>query len=121
MLAMTAALVIILLRTSDRGQIIFALLVSNFLAMLLAHQFFPSPYSIIAWMAPMLIGVLFYCLAAMSSIHYGVNAWTQVSPYAGALPIDWMTAGAGGGVLGHWISQRIHELRHFEKQEKGEQ
>lgn len=120
MLAITVVLVLVLLRTSDRGQIVFALLAANFLAMLVAHQVFPSPYSMVAWLAPMLIGMLFYALAAVSAINSGVNAWSQVSPYAGVLPIDWMTAGAGGGVLGHWVSERIHELRHFEKHEKGQ-
>jgi hypothetical protein len=42
-----------------------------------------------------------------------------VQPYAYALPIDWMTVGEGGALLGYWVSQRIHEIRHFEKAQKG--
>lgn len=121
MLALAIVLVIVLLRTADRGQIIFALLTANLLGMLAAHQVFPARSSVVAWVGPMLIGVLFYILAVVGALTHsdaGANLWASVTLYANPLPIDWMTAGAGGGVLGYWISERIHELRHIERHEQ---
>ena len=118
-LVASVVLVLVLLQSADRGQIIFALLAANLLGMLIAHQVFPARSLVVAWLAPMLMGMAFYVLAAVGALHDGANAWAHVSPIAAlALPIDWMTAGAGGGVVGFWISQRIHELKHLEKQEK---
>lgn len=118
-LVVSVVLVLVLLRSPDRGQVIFSLLAANLLGVLVAHQVFPARTTVAAWLAPMLVGMAFYVLAAVSSIHSGPNAWASVDLTATALPIDWMTAGAGGGVLGYWISERIHELKHFENQEKG--
>ncbi|MFB3892123.1 MAG: hypothetical protein ACE15C_08890 [Phycisphaerae bacterium] len=108
----------LLMRSGLRGQIIFALLVSNSLGILLGHQFFPTRHALVAWAMPMLIGILLYALAAASAIKGGANAWVHVSDLYQALPVDWLTAGAGGGVLGFWVSERIHEMRHFERKEK---
>ena len=37
--------------------------------------------------------------------------------YARVLPIDWLTFGIGGGLLGHWLSSRMHEAKHIEEKE----
>lgn len=126
MLAISIILILVLLRTSDSGQVIFALLTANFLAVLAAQQSFPTRSSVSAWAGPMLIGILFYLLATFGAMAFpqgqqaGPNLWANVMLYACPLPIDWMTAGAGGGVLGYWISQRIREIKHIDKTEKDE-
>ena len=113
-------MLMLLMRSSHRGQIIFALFASFLLATLIAHQQFATQFSVISWGSALLTGVLFYMLAIASSGHVGPNVWIRVQPFARALPIDWMTAGGAGGVLGYWISERIHELRHIERHAENE-
>ena len=48
-LGLTLCLVWLLARSSDRGQILFALVAGNFLATLIAYQVFPSRLSWAAW------------------------------------------------------------------------
>lgn len=112
------ALLLVLLRSNDRGQIIFAVFTSCLVALLIAHQVLTCPLSIVAWLMPMILGLAIYLLSSISPIGGEVTDWTKVSLLARALPVDWMTAGAGGGVLGYWISERIHEARHIEKQQQ---
>lgn len=120
MLALIVAIVLLMLlmRSADRGQILFALLGGSATAVMVAHQVFPAPYSIVAAAVPVLTAVLFYALAALTSIGGSAHAWIDVPLYARALPVDWLTAGTGGAVLGYWISARIHESRLMEQLEQ---
>lgn len=105
-------LVVLLMRSTARGQVIFAVAAGSFLAVLIAHQLFPTPFSAIAWLTPLLAGVIIYAVSAYTSS--SVQA-ADVPLYASALPIDWLTVGGGGAMLGFWVSSRIFEARHFEK------
>ena len=116
-----AGLLLALMRSSDRGQIVFALVASFFLAVFVAHQKFPTPCGAGAWMLPALLAVCSYVLAATAGVGPGPQGWIEVSHYARALPVDWMTAGAGGAMLGYWVSLRVHEARYFEKQADADQ
>jgi len=111
----SSILLMLLMRSAHRGQIVFALFASFLLATLIAHQQFATRFSVVSWGSALLTGVLFYMLAIASSGRVGPNIWIRVQSFARALPIDWMTAGGAGGVLGYWISERIHELRHIER------
>ncbi len=102
-------------RSADRGQILFALLISFLLAQLIAHWVFPVPYSIVAWSSPMLVGIGSFCVTAATLADGRPQAWADIPMIARALPIDWMTAGGGGALMGFWISSRVRELRHMEK------
>ena len=113
-------MLMLLMRSTHRGQIIFALFASFLLATLIAHQQFATRVSVVAWGSALLTGILFYMLAMASSGRVGPNVWIKVQLFARALPIDWMTAGGAGGVLGYWISERIHELRHIERHAENE-
>ena len=110
----SSIMLMLLMRSTHRGQIVFALFASFLLATLIAHQQFATRFSVVSWGSALLTGVIFYMLAIASSGEVGANIWIKVQPFARALPIDWMTAGGAGGVLGYWISERIHELRHIE-------
>jgi hypothetical protein len=116
----SSIMLMLLMQSSHRGQIIFALFASFLLASLIAHQQFATRFSVVAWGAPLLTGVLFYVLSIASSGYAGPNVWIRVQSFARALPVDWMTAGGAGGVLGFWISERIHELRHIERHAENE-
>ena len=111
-------MVLLLMKSAQRGQIIFALAVSFGVGMLVAHQFFPTPLSILAWLAPFPAAAALYGLGAISVTPAGPLTWTMVPYYARALPVDWLAAGAGGALLGFWISSRIHELRILERLKK---
>lgn len=116
---------LLLMQSAERGQVLFALLGSFLLAALLAHQRFPAPYSVVAILMATFTAVAFYTTAAVATagLEAGVNVWMlapvhsgpSVLPYAAPLPLDWVTAGGGGAVIGFWISERIHEMRYVEE------
>lgn len=116
-LLISMVLLVVLMQSSDRGQNLFAMLASFTLGILIAHQVLPVPNSLFCWAMPIPAGILFYLLASFTSVPGPKQAWMDVHHYAQALPIDWITVGSGGAVLGFWISERIHEMRHFEKQQ----
>ncbi|MCK5557090.1 MAG: hypothetical protein KAJ01_01845 [Candidatus Hydrogenedentes bacterium] len=99
-------LLVLLMQSTERGQILFALFVGFILAAMFAHHLFPVRTFFVAWMMPILTAVLFYALAVISG--------TGNRPQYQALPIDWLTAGAGGAILGFWISGRRRETNIFE-------
>lgn len=117
-LALGMVLVLVFLQSSDRGQVIFALLAGFVLATLAANRLCPARHSSFFWLAPMVVAVLFYSLGWASSAGSPSGNWTAVPLYANVLPIDWLTAGCGGAVLGCWISQRAGESRHPEEAAK---
>ena len=120
-MAVGAALLAVLAQSADRGQILFALVASFVLGSLIAQQTFPTPYGIIAWAVPMLTALIVYWCAGSISASVATSDWTRVPLYGRALPVDWLTAGGGGALLGHWISARIHEQRHLpDEQPTGE-
>lgn len=120
-LVISVALLLALMRSSNRGQILFALLASFFLATLIAHQVFPCPYGAVGWILPIFLAVCFYALAAVSGIGTPPQGWIEVSTYARALPIDWLTAGGGGATAGFWASWRVHEARSLQRLEEGKE
>lgn len=114
---LTAVFVLILARSDDRRQVLFAVFAGSTLGFLVAHQKFPAPVSLAAWPGPMLLAVVFYALAG-GALGGEAAEWQSVPRYAQALPIDWMTLGAGGATLGYWFSARIHETRHTQTHEE---
>jgi hypothetical protein len=115
--AIACAMLLVLMQSDQRGQTIFAVLASFTLAVWIAHYTTPAPYPLLAWVLPLVLGVAFYLRGAMFHTGASPQDWTTVLPYARALPIDWMTFGIGGGLLGYWFSARLHEARHMELQE----
>lgn len=105
---------LLLLRSAQRGQILFALVTSFVVAVLVAHQVFPAAYSVLAWTMPIVAALILYTLAAASVVQDHPQPWMVLDAHYRALPIDWLTAGCGGAVLGYWISERLHEARHIE-------
>jgi hypothetical protein len=121
------AVILLLMRSAQRGQILFAVFVGSFVALFLSHQAFPTSLTPVAWAVPMLVGIGFYVLAAFAvggpGASYGgaagPGAWADVPFYAQVLPVDWLTGGGGGGLLGYWLSCRVQELRHIEGRQPG--
>jgi hypothetical protein len=117
-LAVAFVMLLMLMRSGDRGQVLFGLMAGLAVAMLVAHQVFPCPCGTLAWVLPFVVAICFYLLASAAGAGPQPQGWIYVGDYARALPIDWMTAGAGGGLIGYWASCRIHEMRIIEKNEQ---
>lgn len=117
------AAILVLLQSPHRGQVLFALLVSFGAAAWLASRLLPAPRVEAYLFAPFAAAILFYTLASVASYGPQPEAWTNVPLYARVLPLDWLTAGCGGAMLGCWIAQRMDEaklLDQTEEQQKGE-
>lgn len=113
-------LLLVLLKSSDRGQVIFAVFGAFFLAMLVGHQVFPSPCGVAAWIVPILIACAFYSLTGAIGLDSEPDAWTKIPFYGRVLPVDWVSAGIGGALLGFWISARMHEAKIIESRKQQE-
>lgn len=109
--AIAIVMLAVIMRSTDRGQIIFALLASFTVGVFFAHQVFPQPYALTVWILPMVIAVGVYAAASTGATSSQVGGWARVSTLYRALPVDWLTAGGGGALLGFWVSQRVHEFR----------
>lgn len=106
-------LVTVLMYSADRGQILFALAAAFFVGSAVATYFFPAGTSAACWAAPIVLGVIFYLKACLAPS--GFQAWTQLGPWAYALPVDWLSAGCGGAVGGYWLACRLHDMAHMPK------
>ena len=100
-------------RSTDRGQIAFALAGSFFVAALVADHVFPVRSPVAVWIGPILIGVVVFLLgrgAGAGDELLWRNALTVARglPLRAALPADWLAWGCGGAVAGFWLSRRLH-------------
>ena len=113
----------VLLQSARRGQVLFALLVSFAVAAWLAQRLLPAPRVEAYLLAPLVAAVVLYALASVASYGPRVEAWAAVPLYARVLPLDWLTAGCGGAMLGCWVGQRMQEAKlmdRLEEQQKGD-
>lgn len=113
-----AVLLWVLMRSPDRGQILFAVGMSFFLAAFVANHQFPSPFGGLGWLLPMVLAICCYCLGATSTIAQPPQGWIEVRLYARVLPIDWLTAGCGGAMLGFWANLRTRQARVIEAEQE---
>jgi hypothetical protein len=114
------AAVLLIMQSGRRGQILFALLAGCFLGTWLGQMAVPTRSSIVSLAVPVALGVGFNVLAALSTVASGPGAWVNVDSYAQVLPVDWLSAGVGGSMLGHWVSLRMREAKFLESQEQEE-
>lgn len=116
-LLVSVPLMMMFLQSPLRGQVLFALLMAFFLGTLVAHQVFPTSCSFTVWPAAVVAAVVCYALGSFMAISDVPDAWLRVQNYARPLPIDWLSAGIGGSLLGFWVSERLHEIRHVSRPE----
>lgn len=123
-LAVSVVLLVVTFRSTDRGQILFSLSVSYLVGALVAHQTFPSRYSLPFYLAPLLMAAVVLAMGPGSLASGAGPAWREALevgsslPLRAALPADWLAFGCGGAVAGVWFSRRIREARHLEAQDQ---
>jgi len=110
-LLLSVVLIFLLMRSAQRLQILFALVASFALAVMIADRFSPIKCGFLPLLMPIVAGVLMYVLASSSSIAHLPQAWVRVGFYGRALPMDWVTAGCGGAMLGYWASKRSRDAK----------
>jgi len=97
----------------ERGQILFALAISFFLAAWVVSYFVPAGFSAPYWSAPLVLAIVIYlknCWVAPDP----PLTWARIGAMANILPVDWLTAGCGGAVGGYWLSCRLNEAKDAE-------
>jgi len=114
-LAIAVGLLFLIMRSANRGQILFALFASFFLSTFIAEQIYPTRFAVVSIMLPLLVGAVFYCYGVVTSISDAPNVWMTVPYSLRALPLDWLTAGVGGAMVADWVSSRVREAKLIEK------
>jgi hypothetical protein len=112
--AVVMALLMILLVKSDRkAQVLWSVGISSFLATIAAHNIAPSRPSVWYWGGPLVVGVIGYVLTYASgdpSWQVGiVGGW--VPELARPLPLDYAGAGTAGAIIAYWMSRRWQRAR----------
>jgi hypothetical protein len=101
----------VLMFEASRGQALFALAASFFLAGMLGQWLFRATNPTFFWAAPVLLGLVMYVVGANAAPD--PLLWKRLWPMAQALPIDWIAAGGGAALAGYWGADRLieaHEL-----------
>ncbi len=104
------AILLLLCRSDERGQLLFAVGGAFLIASLAANLVAPSRLVVLLLPLPILSG-LFYYGYAMATAGQGLQAWANIWLPARILPIDWLSAGVGGVLTGYWIACRIREAK----------
>lgn len=112
-LALAVILLVFTFRSTDRGQIAFALAASFFVGALVAGHVFPVGSAVPIWLGPIIMGTVVLILGGTAGAASGL-IWRDALivargiPLRAALPVDWMVWGGGGAVAGFWMSRRLH-------------
>lgn len=112
-LALAVILLVFTFRSTDRGQIAFALAASFFVGALVADHVFPIGSVVPIWLGPIIMGMAVFILGGTTGAASGL-IWRDAlivargMPLRAALPVDWLAWGGGGAVAGFWMSRRLH-------------
>ncbi len=116
--AVAMLLLVITMQSTDRGQIAFALVISFFLAALVAHQVLPVQWTLPLLFGPIIVAGIIFGIAAVGNAP-AEQTWRDVElvaqsvPLRAALPIDWLTFAGAGAAGGCWFSSRIIEKHKY--------
>ncbi|MCK5114949.1 MAG: hypothetical protein KAR11_09340 [Phycisphaerae bacterium] len=113
-IAVGLLLMSLLLRSTTRGQVVFALFAAFMLSQIIAQHLYSTRSLLIACVTPIIAAIAVYALGAYSAVTGGANFWAVLAPQFQSLPIDWFAVGIGGSVLGLWTSDRMREIRVLE-------
>jgi len=113
-LAVGIIALVLTFRSTETGQIAFALIASFLAAALVAHQTFPVASWAPFCAAPLLIAVALLAMGG-ATVEGAGPEWRQALmvaknlPLRAALPVHWLGLGCGGAVAGLWISLRMKD------------
>lgn len=107
---LAAAIMMLLLRNSAKGQALFACFAAFAGGAFLAQQFFPKTPAWAVWMAAPLAGAAIFLIANADPRFPG---HVLLAP-ARALPLDYLSAGVPGAIVGYYSSLKwqIHQMVH---------
>ena len=111
---LSIVMLLITMRSGDRGQVLFAIFFSTMIGVMVIQKLLPTPWLAVAWIMPLLVGLIFSLLSATAVIGDDTLGWLGVPMSGLALPVDWFAAGGAGAMVGYWTSTRIHELQIIE-------
>ncbi len=100
----------LLLQSDAKKQVLAGLCVSAFIATLVSCQFAPLVDGVCYWLVPAIVGVIGYLFAFLSPDGYTIGETHGfLAPLARALPLDYITLGTAGSVLGFWTARKWKE------------
>ncbi len=104
-------LLTIMLRTELKGQVLFACFISFGIAAFAAQQIFPRTAPGPIWAGVPLTALIGFVMAGHSTFAYPGHIGLAL---ARGLPIDYISAGIPGAVLGYYTGLRwqIHQMIH---------
>lgn len=110
--ACTCLLLLALLRSNDKAQALAAIGLASLVGSLVAHSLFSLTPSVWMWSAPIVAGFIGYLIGFAVPGHWmiGQPAWDMTR----AIPMDYVSAGPAGALIGYWISRRWHAGRQQE-------
>jgi len=124
-MALALILLVYTFRSTDRGQVAFALAASFFLAALAAHCVFPIRRSLPFWLGPIVMALAVFSLGSTGVAPTSGPTWHSALmvardwPLRAALPVDWLAMGGAGATAGFWISRRMHDARGLAHEPEG--
>lgn len=105
-------------QTDVKFQVIASVGLSAFIGTAVAHFLLPVRPSIWFWIGPLVVGVVGYVWAYLNPDGWIIGQITgPLAPLARPLPITYAGPGAGGAVLGYWMSRRWLRDRQAETEE----
>jgi hypothetical protein len=113
--AMLMILLLLLLgRSDDKAQMLTSVGISAYLAAIGAHYFVATRPSLWFWSAPLLVGLFGYLMQYFNPADWMIgDLYGFFAPIARPTPLDYMSTGVAGTLLGYWTAQRWqHESIH---------
>jgi hypothetical protein len=111
-------LMLVLARTDEKKQVVWAVFLSSYLATLLAYAVSPVRPSAWYWAGPFVVAAFGYAAAYLKwrgmddSVHWragiGAGFWAAL---ARPLPLDYASLGPVGTLLAYWMSRRWQSAR----------
>lgn len=109
--AMLMVILLLLLCQSDsKPQVLASVGLAAFLGTLGSHQFVATRPSIWFWSAPILVGIFGYVMQYFTpSTDWMIgDVRGFFAPLARPMPLDYVSFGTAGSIMGYWTSQQWH-------------
>lgn len=117
-----AALVLLLVRTDEKKQVLAALGIASFCATLVAYAVSPVRPSVSYWAGPIVVGMLGYVAAYFAWDATPPVMWKNgagggaLAALARPLPLDYASLGTAGAIAGYWTSRQWQRAKELEQQ-----